>query len=76
MLSIYIYIYILFEGCDLLQCFFATCSCFKHFINIFIYINIFIDIYTCMYIYKCVCACVLCVWEGEEERRRGGGVVS
>ena len=45
---------------DLLQCFFATCSCFKHFINIYIYINIYIDIYMCV----CVCVCVrmrLCV---------------
>ena len=56
--DIYIYTYLLFEGCDLLQCFFATCSCFKH----FIYINIYIDIYTCMCIYMCVCVCVcVCV---------------
>ena len=59
-----IYTYLLFEGCDLLQCFFATCSCFKHFINrnIYIYINIYIDIYTCMCIYMCMCVCVcVCV---------------
>ena len=63
-LWIYIYTYFLFEGCDLLQCFFATCSCFKHFININknIYKNIYIDIYTCMCIYMCVCVCVcVCV---------------
>ena len=58
-----IYTYLLFEGCDLLQCFLATCSCFKHFINIniYIYINIYIDIYTCMCIYMRVCVCV-CVY--------------
>ena len=48
-----IFTYLLFEGCDLLQCFFATCSCFKHFINI--------NIYTCMCIYMCVCVFALCV---------------
>ena len=62
--DINIFTYLLFEGCDLLQCFFATCSCFKHFININIYtcINIYIDIYTCMCIFMCVCVCVcVCV---------------
>ena len=38
--------------------FFSTCSCFKHFTNIYIFINTHIGKNTCMYIYMCVCVCV------------------
>ena len=70
--DIYIYIFIYCsEAVTFYNVFFATCSCFKHFINI----NIFINIHTCKYIFMCVVCVFVCVWEGEEERRRGGGVV-
>ena len=74
-----LYIYMLFEGCDLPQC---SCSCFKHFIyiNIYIYIHTFIFLCVLCAFVCVVCVCVrVCVWEerrrGEEEERRRGVVV-
>ena len=68
-LWIIIYIYMLFEGCDLPQCFsllhVAVSSTYLH---KHIHIHIHVDVHFHV--------CVVCVvWEGEEERRRGGGVV-
>ena len=85
-LYIYVYIYMLFEACDLQQSFhfLLRVAVFKHFINIYKYINIYIDMYSCMCVFVCVrvcvcvCVCVcdrvgvLCVLEGEEGGSGGG----